>query len=144
MQTEGSTTRILIVDSDETSFEIRQCIARALEELPPIELFHARDATEALALLETLAPDVVVIDDDEPGERDLFIDSLATDHPPIVLCTDDLCAEQSEAEGSVLQVDREITYIPKSETLEGFHQTLKLAAAIGMKFTGEKENPTIH
>lgn len=139
MQAEESLTRILIVDNNERMFEVRQCIARALTELPPIELFHARDATEALALLDSLAPDVVVLDSEEPGERDLFMDSLSSDHPPIVLCT------ESQSEDSItMEIDREVTYIPKSETLEGFHQTLKLAAAIGMKFTAEREPCTLH
>lgn len=139
MQTDGSTTRILIVDSDETMFQVRQCIARALEELPPVELFHARDATEALALMDSLAPDVIVLHDEEPGERDLFMDSLALNHPPIVLCT-----ESHSDDAISMEIDKEITYIPKSETLEGFHQTLLLAAAIGMKFTSEKDCPTLH
>lgn len=138
MQIEGSTTRILIVESDETMFQVRQCMARALIELPPVELFHARDATEALALMDSLSPDVIVVDNEEPGERELFIDSLSSNHPPIVMCTE----EQDDSIS--LELDREITYIPKSETLEGFHQTLKLAAAIGMKFTSSSESQTVH
>ncbi len=138
MQIEGSITRILIIDSDETMFQVRQCMARALEELPPVELFHARDATEALALIETLAPDVIVIDDEEPGECDLFIDSLSTNHPPIVLCT------EAQDDAVTMELDREITYIQRSDTLDGFHQTLKLAAAIGMKFTSDSDSRTFH
>ena len=138
MGIQGSVTRILIVDSDEKSFEVRQCIARTLEQLPPVELFHARDATEALAMLESLTPDVIVIDEEEPAERDLFIDSLGVKHPPIVLCT------ESHSDSITMELDKEITYIPKTETLEGFHQTLQLAAAIGMKFTSEKDSHTIH
>ena len=130
MQFEGSPTRILIVDTDEASFEIRQCIAKALAELPPVELFHARDATEALAMLESLDPDVIVIDNDEPGESDLFIESLNGTHPPVVFCTYDQQEVTNEP-----SLDQQITYIQKCESLEGFHQTLKVAAALGLRFT---------
>ena len=129
-------TKILFIDSDDASFQMRQCVAKALTGLPPIELYHARDATEALALLERLNPHVVVVDDDEPEERELFLDSLTTDHPPIVV--------QSEKQENSSKEEEHITHIQKNESLEGIHQTLLIVAAIGAKFTGEDANKVLH
>ena len=130
-------TKILIVDSDDAAFEIRQCIAQTLKQLPPVELFHARDATEALNMLERLEPDVIVLDDAEPGESDLFIDSLSGSHPPIVLCGD-------AVGGSSVEVDQEITYLPKSETLEEFHTALVTAATLGLRSHSNKSGKSLH
>jgi DNA-binding NarL/FixJ family response regulator len=133
-------TKILIVDHDEASFQVQQCIAKALANLPPVELYHARDATEALSMLDRLSPDVVVMDDEEPEEKDLLIDSLVSGHPPILLQTDENLPTPQN-----FNLDGEITRIPKSESLEGIHQTLMLAVAIGVKFTGGKScNTMLH
>lgn len=133
------TTKILFVDNDETSFEVRQCMAKVLNALPPIELFHARDASEALALLDQLKPDVVVLDDDTPAERDLFMDSLAGNHPPIVVRS-----ETREILPKDFSLEKRVTYIPKSESLDGIHQTLMLVTAIGVKATNAKLSGSIH
>lgn len=129
-------TKILIVDSDDAAFEIRQCIAQTLKELPPVELFHARDATEALNMLERLDPDVIVLDDAEPGECDLFIDSLTGAHPPIVMC--------GEIVGPTTEQGQAITYLPKSETLEEFHTALVTAATIGLRSNSSKTGKALH
>ena len=140
LESEGNPTKILVIDSDEAAFQVRQCVAKALAGLPPLELFHARDATEALAMMERLSPDVVILDDAEAEERELFMDSLSLNHPPIVLQTDD-----PEEIGTPAQftIDKQVTYIPRNESLEGIHQTLLLAAAIGVKFTG-KHTDAVH
>lgn len=135
---ESSPTKILVIDSDETAFQVHQCVARALAGLPPIELFHARDATEALAMLERLCPDVILLDDGEKEEKELFMDNLALNHPPVVLQTDSVKVQPSE-----FSLDKHVTYIPRSESLEGIHQTLLLAAAIGTKFMA-KQSLSIH
>lgn len=136
---EVPSTKILIIEHDEAAFQILQCIARALVSLPPVELFHARDASEALAMLEALDPDVIVIDGQETEEKELLIDSLSVDHPPIIVQTD---AEDDETEIQVL--DEEITIVPRGESLEGIHQTLKVAAALGEKFIGTKVSRCLH
>jgi DNA-binding NarL/FixJ family response regulator len=133
------TTKILFVDGDETSFQVRQCMAKVLNSLPPIELFHARDATEGLALLDQLKPDVVVLDDEIPGERDLFIDSLPGNHPPIVLRS-----ETNSVKPEKFRLDEPVTYIPKNESLDGIHQTLILVTAIGIKGTTARETVELH
>ena len=136
---QSRTTKILFVESDETSFQVRQCMARAISALPPVELFHARDATEALSMLEQLKPDVVVFDDDVPAERELFIDSLAPNHPPVVMRT-----ESEIPPDKKFSLDKPITYIPKIESLDGIHQTLVLATALGVRGTSEKSSGAIH
>ena len=133
------TTKILFVDNDETSFQVRQCMAKVLNALPPVELFHARDATEALSMLDQLKPDVIVLDDDTPAERDLFIDSMQGNHPPIVLR-----CESREVLPKDFSLEKKITYIPKSESLDGIHQTLMLVTAIGVKATNLKQSGSIH
>jgi len=133
------TTKILFVDNDETSFQVRQCMAKVLSALPPVELFHARDATEALSMLDQLKPDVIVLDDDTPAERDLFIDSMVGNHPPIVLRS-----ETREVLPKDFSLEKKITYIPKSESLDGIHQTLMLVTAIGVKATNHKLTGSIH
>lgn len=134
------TTKILFVDSDETSFQVRQCMAKVLDSLPPIELFHARDATEALAMLEQLKPDVIVLDDDTPAERDLFMDSMTGSHPPIVVRSDNRASSPRE-----FSLTKAVNYIPKNESLDGIHQTLVLVTAIGVKgFSGSKGSSAVH
>lgn len=132
-------TKILIIDHDELSFQIQQCIAKALAKIPPVELYHAKDATEALAMMDNLRPDVVLIDDEEPEERNLFIDSLSRNHPPVLIQTSE---NFTQAKNFTLQ--DEITRIPRSESLEGIHQTLMLAVAMGSKFTGCRISKAIH
>ena len=118
------TKKILYIDNDEVSFQLRKCMAQALNKLPPVELYHAADATEALLMLEDLEPDVIIIDTEVEEERLLFMDSLVGAHPPVVLQT------EGQTEVSPATLDGSITYIPKDETLEGIHQTLMIAATV--------------
>lgn len=139
MRNEKEVTRILIVEQDESSFEYCRTLAERLEELPPIELFHARDATDALALLESIAPDVLVIDDENPDESELLMESLDSDSLPIVFCTENV----DNAIRSLMDANH-ITCLQRSESLESLHQTLRVAAAIGMQSLVEKNSPMIH
>lgn len=139
MSREQTPTRILIVDHDELSFEFFRTVATRLEELPPVELFHARDATEALALLESIAPDVVIMDDEQPEESELLIDSLAAAHPPVVYCAENL----AQATRSVSHAEQ-VTCIERTESLEGVHQRLRVAAALGMQAVVERNSSSVH
>ena len=69
-------TKILFVDSDEAAFHFRKCMVKVIAELPPVELFHATDATEALMLIDRLKPHVIVLDNESIEERELLLDSL--------------------------------------------------------------------
>lgn len=123
-------TKILFLDEDETSFQIRKCIAKALAALPQVELFQARSANEGLKMIEATKFDVVVIDHERPEEQRSFLDGLSSNHPPVVL--------QTNTTPSAELIRRHITCIPKSETLEGIHQALLIAAAIG-----EQRSPVV-
>ncbi len=131
--------RILFVETDETSFEVRKCMAKVLAALPPVLLFHAKDATEALTMMESVKPDVVVLDDEMEGEHQLFLDSLATEHPPVVVRS-----EGARPDPKTFTLDQTVTYIPKSETLEGIHNTLMLVAAIGVRSSAGKQSEVLH
>ncbi len=135
------TTKILFVESDEISFQVRECMAKVLNALPPIELFHARDATEALAMLEQLKPDVIVLDDENPAESDLFMESMVKGHAPIVIRTDTRATPAKE-----FSIGKPVTFIPKGESLDGIHQTLMLVTAIGVKGVSPKyaESEAVH
>jgi DNA-binding NarL/FixJ family response regulator len=121
----GFMTKILFIDNDEMAFQIRQCVARVLSQLPPVELFHACDATEGLQLMENLKPDVVVLDDELPEERDLFIESVGRHHPPILV--------QTESDRTKARKSQTVTYISKNPSLEGIHQTLLVATTIASR-----------
>ena len=131
-------TKILFVDSDESSFEFRKCMASVLTTLPPVELYHANDATEALVLLEAVKPDVVILDGELTGEAELFLDSLSIGHPPIVLQTN------GSTIGRMLVEEELITKIEKNESIDGLHNMLKLASDIGAKVCEGKESQVVH
>lgn len=126
----SESTKILFVNTDEEAFQVSKCIAQVLAELPPVELFHASDATEALSVVEREGVDVVVLDNDLLDEKNLFIDGLVGNHPPILLQTE---ADNRNDLARRARKDKPITYIPKPETIDGIHQTLMLAAAIGIR-----------
>ena len=121
-------TKILFIDQNEASFQVQRCVAKALSSLPPVQLYHAHDATEALAMIDKLSPDVIIIDEEDLDENELLIDSLGPQHPPIVLQT-----EENITSPSQFTLNQKITRIPRSESLEGIHQTLLLAAALGVR-----------
>ena len=114
-------TKILFIEEDLTTFEIRKCIAAVLEGIQPLELFHAKDATEGLELLDEVRPDVIIIGHEERSETELFMDGLTMNHPPIVVDH-----EENDAEGKRSGV----TYIKKDGSLEGIHQLLRTAQSL--------------
>jgi chemotaxis response regulator CheB len=139
-ETDSESMKILVVDHDETSFQVRRCIAMALEEARTVELIYAEDASEALSIIEKFAPDVVLFNGSEAEEADLLFESLAYDHPPIIFQSDDQlklpCRNQDELGA--------IRCIPMDESLEQMHETLKLVISIGEKFSGTKIPPVMH
>jgi len=114
-------TKILFIEEDLITFEIRKCIAAVLEGIQPLELFHAKDATEGLELLDEVKPDVVVIGHEERSETELFMDGLTMNHPPVVV-------DQEESQTSHKRDG--VTYTKKDGSLEGIHQLLKTAQSL--------------
>ena len=121
-------TKILFIDEDETSFQFRKCMVQVLQSLPPVELFHAQDATEALQMLDNVRPDVVILDDEMKEECELFLESLTLNHPPIMLQID---GSKPKTHNSTRHV--KITSIRKNESLAGIHETLVAATDIAAK-----------
>lgn len=114
-------TKILFIEEDLITFEIRKCIAAVLEGIEPLELFHAKDATEGLELLDEVKPDVIVLGHEERSETELFMDGLTNNHPPVLM-------DQDESDTSRKRVG--VTYLKKDGSLEGIHLLLKTAQSI--------------
>ena len=117
-------TKILFIEEDLTSFEIRKCIAAVLEGISPVELYHAKDASEGLELLDEVKPDVIVIEHEERAEAELFLDGLNHNHPPIVVDVLETEASEERGERSV------VTYLKHDGSLEGIHHLLKVAKSL--------------
>lgn len=141
MSTPYMTTKVLFIDNDVTSFEFRKCMVKALDRIPPIELFHAKDATEGLEMLEKFNPDVVVVDDELVEERDLFIESLNPIHPAIVLHTERPQVPPTRS-SSFHGID--VTYLSKDESLAGLHDTLMKLTNIAGKIARMTETEQLH
>ena len=133
MEKKSSQTKILLLDGSEASFQIWQCLARALEGLPPLEMIHAVDATEARQKIEQAKPDVVVVnlDDELIEEKQVFMDSLFGHHPPIVVPND---AKQAPSTDKVI-------YVNSGESLDGIHKTLLAATAAAARGTAIPVSP---
>jgi len=116
-------TKILFVDSDDALMQVWQCIAFALDGIPPVEFFHASDATDGLSMVEKCRPDVIILnlDDDLSEERDVFMESLYGQHPPVIVPTDE---EQSET-----RKDEKVIYVTRGGTLDGIHRALLVATS---------------
>lgn len=115
-------TKILFVDESETSFQIWECVARALQGLPPLEFVYASDASDGLAKLDQVRPDVVMLNVDEHvDEARVFVESLHGAHPPVVV--------HALAETNIKPIDGEIFVVDRGGSLEGMHKALLLATA---------------
>lgn len=126
-------TKILFIDNDEMSFEVRRCVVRVIKALPPVEIYHASDATEALEALERFNPDVVVADEDCEAELSLFLDALTAVNTPVLLQTNRRPQDVS------LSLRNKTTLIDKEDSIEGLRKTLLAAtSAVGCPTTLEK------
>ena len=116
-------TRVLVVDHDEASFQVRKCIASVSSGLGSLELIYARDASEALMIIDRKAPDVILFNADENVEEfELLIENLEGEHPPIVL--------QGDFEQLKLPKEESIKRIPNDESIDAIHETLMLVSSI--------------
>ena len=116
-------TRVLVVDHDEASFQVRKCIASVSSGLCSLELVYARDASEALMIIDRNVPDVILFNADENVEEfELLIESLEGEHPPIVL--------QGDFEQLKLPKVESIKRIPNDESIDAIHETLMLVSSI--------------
>ncbi len=130
-------TRILFVDNNETSFQIWQCIAYALDGLPPIELVHAQDTTDGLNMLNNLKPDAIVLNlcDSDSSERESFLDNLIDHHPPVIIYTD--------TEDSQESTNDKIHYVSRTGSLGCIHKAL-LTATSAAKQQSQHPNSDVY
>lgn len=116
-------TRVLVVDHDEASFQVRKCIASVSSGLCSLELIYAKDASEALMIIDRKIPDVILFNADENVEEfELLIESLDSEHPPIVL--------QGDFDQLQLPKTESIKRIPNDESIDSIHETLMLVGSI--------------
>lgn len=137
------TTKVLFIDSDEISFQFQKCMAQIIQGLPTLELFFAADATEGLAMLDSLNPDVIILEHEDLHEQQLFLDSLSALHPPVLVQSDEDVKKGSRNLASVNLLSP-VNRIPKSDSLEAIHQKFILAARLGsakteMQVTNDKD-----
>lgn len=134
-----SSTRILVIEGDQANFQVRRCIAQALGLLPDLDLIYAPDVTEGLTIIEKTNLDAIIFSEEDLYERDLLLDSLGVEHPPLVLQTED-----SEFFKTKQNLDQRIMYVPIYDTLEGMHQVLLLAATLGQKTSKDRSAQEVH
>lgn len=123
MEYQGPPTKLLFIDEDEGSFEVWQSLAQVLSTLPPLQFYHACDATDALAMIDTICPDVVVLnlDDDLEAERSVFVDSMYGDFPPVVVPLEDEMQFTAENDKMI--------FLENCSSIEGIHKTLLAAVS---------------
>ena len=130
-------TKILFVDENEASFQIWECIARALEGLPPLEFVYATDASDGLVKMEQTKPDVVVLNlDEQTDEARAFVDSLYGNHPPVIV--------HSLEKQKFANTPGEVIFVVKSGSLDGMHRTLIAATEAAGRGTAAKSSSSLH
>lgn len=131
-------TRILFVDGDEISFQVRQCIARVLANIPPIELLHAHDGNEALRVMEKQSPDVIVFDEEMNDDFKMVLDYIPEGHVPVLVQSNEEGLSEGEHKKGA------VTAIRKNDSLDGLHYSLLVAIKLALQSVVAKENPVMH
>lgn len=126
------TSNILVIENDQSNFQVRKCIAQALGLLSSIKLIHAKDVKTGLSMLEKNKFSAIIYSEEDCTEKDSLIQKLGDFHPPLVIQTED-----SDYYKHKQSLDQNIMYVPIYDTLEGMHQVLILAATLGGKKTKE-------
>jgi len=135
----NKTTKILVIEGDQTNFQVRKCIAQALGLNPSVELFHAQDVTEGLSFIDKMDPDAIIFSEDDTQEKEFLLESIGHSHAPLIMQTED--PKYFEKKQSI---EENVMYVPFYDTLEGMHQVIILAAALGEKFEGKKSSRAVH
>lgn len=132
-------TKILVIEGDQTNFQVRKCIAQALGLLPQLDLIYAADVSEGLKMIENYRPDAIIFSEEDLYERDLLLENIGNEHPPIILQTED-----SEFFKTKQSLEQDIMYVPVYDTLEGMHQVLVLAATMGKRTKTTQQTQAMH
>lgn len=133
------TTKILVIEGDQMNFQVRKCIAQALGLQTSVELVHAPDVTEGLKMIDKINPDAIIFSEEDVLEKEFLLESVGHTHPPIILQTEDPSYFKKKQ-----SIEENIMYVPFYDTLEGMHQIIVLAAALGEKFEGVKTSKALH
>lgn len=139
MQEVRKSTRILVIDADQTNFQVRHCIAQALGLLNSIELIHTSDISEGVNIINSKGTDVIIYSEESLTEKKRLLDSLSLDHPPLVLETSDVNHFKKKQ-----NLNQNIMYVPIYDNLEGMHQVLLLAVSLAEKFTTKHSSAEMH
>jgi len=139
MQEVRKSTRILVIDADQTNFQVRHCIAQALGLLNSIELIHTSDVSEGVNIINTKGTDAIIFSEESITEKKRLLDSLSLDHPPLVLETSDVNHFKQKQ-----NLNQNIMYVPVYDTLEGMHHVLLLAVSLAEKFTTKQHFSELH
>lgn len=103
----GKQARILVVDDDEA---VRKLVVKSLEQLPmPVEVFTASNGFEGLAAVDSIRPDLVVLDVMMPGMSGFEVcqklrSNLQTVFIPIMMLTGNV-DEESRSKGFLVGTD---------------------------------------
>lgn len=139
MREVSKTTKILVIEGDQTSFQVRKCIAQALGLNTSVELVHASDVSEGLKIMDKIHPDAIIFSENDKLEKEFLLDSVGNIHPPIILQTEDASYFNKKQ-----SIEDNVMYVPFYDTLEGMHQIIVLAAALGEKFEGARTSKSLH
>ena len=120
------TSNILVIENDQSNFQVRKCIAQALGLLSSIKLVYAKDVNTGLLMMGKNKFNAIIYSEEECTEKDILIKKLGNLHPPLVIQTEDSAFYKDKQ-----SLDQNIMYVPIYDTLEGMHQVLILAATLG-------------
>lgn len=117
------TTTILFIEADEVYFQYRQCVANVAEKLPDMNLLLATNCEDAIELLETQRPDVMVISDELVDDFRFLSEFGEYQHIPVILQSDTI-KDLDFAPEAVHAITK------KEQSLEEVGHTLSLAASM--------------
>lgn len=132
MYSKNSVAKVLYIDRNELAFQFQQCIARVLEDIPRVQLYRVSTTSEAIKVLPTIRPDLLVLDDELIQELDALIEALPNISFPVVVQMSDIKTVRKQHEN--------VTYIEKSGSLDGIQSLLSQIAAMASRAAQYPEN----
>ena len=130
------TGRVLFVEEDIAAFQILECLVKVLQNIHPIELFHASDASDALSRFSKIHPHVIVMNNESYEDIELLKDNIINENASLVLFRNIDEQDNNKKQKS----DTNIVFLPRSETLEEIHNNLIILSSLATKKTMEHHN----
>jgi len=116
-------TTILFIDSDEASFRYRLSVADQSSALADVDLLLATNSEEALEILETQRPDVLIVSDELMDDYNFLAEFCEFQNIPVIVQSD----SKEELDLAPLAVH---TVTTREVSQEEIHQTLSLAVSM--------------